>query len=70
MSEESKRLIIHILQCKDINMQKVLFGYYKPQLSEDQIKFVENRLGIKKIDPSIKEFVEKTPGWKLINDDE
>lgn len=68
MSEESKKLIIQILQCKDSDMQKMLFGYYKPQLSEDQIKFVEEKFGIKKIDPSIKEFVEKTPGWKMIYD--
>lgn len=61
MSEETKKLVIQILNCKSKEMQKMLFAFYKPRLSSAQIEFIYTKTELRRpgdqtlIDYAIKE---------------
>ena len=66
---DTKKLVLQILQA-DKPMQKMLFGYYKPRLSQDQIEFVYNKLEWLRpiVNPDdLIDYAEKTYGWRKVD---
>jgi len=64
----TKELVLQIIKA-DKSMQKLLFGYYKSRLSQEQIDFLYDKLKWKKTTintDDLVDYAEKTYGWRRV----
>ena len=66
MSEEldTRKLVLQILREEDTLRRNMLLGWYKPQLSDKQVEFINLKLNIST--PGVQYAIDKL-GWKLVN---